>query len=90
MTIAVIDLPPGDEVDRLLAAHDGAIVAVLESRARAYLLVRVDGRAPDSVFLDPTDGELLLGSHSFNDEAEARAWVAADFLRRAAPSPGAQ
>jgi hypothetical protein len=88
--IGVIDLPPGKEVEMLMAAFVGAVVAVLQGGNRAYLLIRVNGRAPDNVFIDPTDGAELLGSHSFDSEAAARAWVAADFLRRAAPPRGVQ
>jgi hypothetical protein len=85
LTIGVIDLPPGKEVDRLMAAFVGAVVAVLRCADRAYLLIRVDGRAADAVFLDPTDGEQLLGSHFFDTEADARVWVAADFALRTVP-----
>ena len=73
-----------------MASLEGAIVAVLTGGDRAYVLVQVDGRATDGAFVDLADGEQLLESRSFDTEADARSWVAADFARRSAPSRGVQ
>jgi hypothetical protein len=75
--VAVVSLPaalPAASFYRRIIDVDAFDVVTVG--ARSHLLYHVSSPGRDASFVDPIDGEVLVGLRYFCGEAEARGWIA--------------